>query len=230
MPLLDIGILGGTLLASALQALFSIGATAAANKYNSPVSQLRRLRKAGLPMAFMYQGKVNQQSDVPKLSIDPHLGTLAKLQGEESKERAQLIDTQQEDLADDIQVKSQMSGVIQPDGIELNNRATTYKAEQQRKIAEAFTSQYASEIKKIELAVENEAFAEGISINKRREELIKIKQQVTNLLAQAGLMEQLKKIRGFEEMLNQALTEDIKSMPDWVEGFLKILMLATRRK
>lgn len=222
MAIILIGILGGTLIASALQALFGIGATAAANKYNSPVSQLRRLRKAGLPLAYMYQGKVNQQSDIPKLSIDPHLGTLAKLQGEESKERASLIDTQQEDLGKDIQVKDLSSGIKLPDGTELSNRAVL-------KNAEAFIKNNEAQLKKIELDVERAAFDEGISVSMKRQALEKAKQQVENLLVQAGLMEQLKKIRGFEEMLNTALTEDIKSMPDWIEGLLKVIMLATRR-
>jgi len=64
----------GSLLASALQGIFGIGSTMAANKYNSPRAQRNRLKKAGLPLAYMYQGKVMGQSDVPKLSIDPTLG------------------------------------------------------------------------------------------------------------------------------------------------------------
>lgn len=215
MPLLLIGVLGGTLLATALKALFDIGSTVAQNKYNSPLAQKNRLQKAKLPLAYMYQGKVATQASAPQLSIDPNLGTIGKQQVKNLK-------LQEEDLAKDIQVKDMFSGIKDAAGNELNNRAAL-------KAAEAFIKSNEAKIKNIEFQVEDKAFAEGITVEKRRQELEKIKQQVQNLLAQAGLMGQLKKIRGFEEMLNSALTEDIKSLPDWVEGFLKIIMLATRR-
>lgn len=64
----------GAIIAAAASGLFSAGGTIMQNAYNSPRSQRRRLRKAGLPLAYMYEGRVNQQSDVPKLSIDPTLG------------------------------------------------------------------------------------------------------------------------------------------------------------
>lgn len=68
----------GAIIAAAMSGAFSSAGTIMQNKYNSPVSQRRRLRKAGLPLAYMYEGKVNQQSDVPKLSLDPTLGASAQ--------------------------------------------------------------------------------------------------------------------------------------------------------
>lgn len=68
------------LAAAAFKGIFDWTSQGIANRYNSPMMQRRRLRKAGLPLAYMYQGRVNQQSDVPKLSIDPFLGTVAQKQ------------------------------------------------------------------------------------------------------------------------------------------------------
>lgn len=216
MPLILIGVIGGTLLATALKGLFDIGSTIAQNRYNSPVAMLRRVRKAGLPMAYMYQGKVSQQTQSPQLSIDPHFGTVAK-------EEAQLKDTQQEDLAQEIQAKNLPSGIENEDGTELSNRAATKKAE-------AFIKHYEGQLKKIEYEVENTAFKEGVSQQLKREALNKAKQQIQNLLQQAGLMEQLKNIRGFEEKLNQSLTQDLESMDEWVSSLLKIILIATKRR
>lgn len=211
-----IGVIGGTLLATALKGLFDIGSTAMQNRFNSPVAMLRRVRRAGLPMSYMYQGKVAQQTQSPQLSIDPHLGTVAK-------QEAKLKDTQQEDLAKDIQAKDLPSGIKDEDGSELNNRAATKKAE-------TFIKHYEGQLKKIEYEVENTAFKEGVSQQMKREALQKAKQQIQNLLTQAGLMEQLKNIRGFEEKLNQSLTQDLESMDEWVSSLLKIILIATKRR
>jgi len=81
MPVFLIGILGGTLLAAALKAIFDIGGTITQNQYNSPRAMKQRLRKAGLPLAYMYKGNVSEQSQSPQLSIEPTLGTLPKKQG-----------------------------------------------------------------------------------------------------------------------------------------------------
>lgn len=54
--------------------------TGLANRYNSPRQQLKRLRRAGLPQSFMYSGRVNTQSNVPELSIDPSLGVVQSKQ------------------------------------------------------------------------------------------------------------------------------------------------------
>jgi len=68
----------GAILSAAFGGIFSSAQTMAANKYNSPKSQLRRLREAGLPQAFLYSGRVNTQSEVPSLSIDPDLGSVER--------------------------------------------------------------------------------------------------------------------------------------------------------
>lgn len=216
MPLILVGVIGGTLIATALKALFDIGSTVAQNKYNSPVAMLRRVRKAGLPMSYMHQGKVATQTQSPQLNIDPHLGTVAK-------QDAALTKLKKEDLGLDIQAKGLMSGIKNEDGTELNNRAA-----QQR--AKSFIDNYEGELKKLEFQVEKEAFAEGITMQAKREALAKAAQQVKNLLAQAGLMEQLKKIRGFEEKLNDSLTQDLDSLPDWISSLLKIILIATKRR
>lgn len=221
---MPIGILGGTLIASGLKALFDIFATKGANRYNSPKAQLERLREAGLPLSYMYGGRVNQQSSVPQLSISPTLGQLEKLQGAKLAEDAQLTDTQQEDLAKDIQAKD----LIQP-GETLNNRALKFQSEANRAKAESFIKQHEQEIKNIEMKVEQIAFKKGIPQAIREQELKKIKQQVVNLLDQAGLMKQLYRIRGLDELLNNALVNDIRSMPQWLDGLLKIILIATRR-
>lgn len=221
MPLILIGILGGTLIASALQALFGIGSQMAANAYNAPKGQLRRLRKAGLPLSYMYRGNVATQSQVPQLSIDPTLGTLAKKQG-------QKLDVDIAEQQADTQAKDWMSGIIHTDPETGRKYETTNRVEQQR--AASFIKNYESELKSLELQVERDAFAKGIPQAMKQEALNKAKNQVKNLLAQAGLMEQLKKIRGFEETLNDALTKDLESLPDWISSLLKIILIATRRR
>jgi len=115
-----------------------------------------------------------------------------------------------------------MSGIKLEDGTELNNRAV-----QQR--AKSFVDHYEAQLKKIEYEVEKGAFKEGTTQEMKRQALEKAKQQIKNLLAQAGLMEQLKQIRGFEEMMNKSLTEDLESMPDWIASLLKIILIATKR-
>lgn len=221
MPIILIGILGGTLIASALQALFGIGSTMAANAYNAPKGQLRRLRKAGLPLSYMYRGNVATQSQVPQLSIDPTLGTLAKKQG-------QKLDVDIAEQQADTQAKDFMSGIIHTDPMTGQKFETTNRVEQQR--AASFIKNYESELKSLELQVERDAFAKGIPQAMKQEALNKAKNQVANLLAQAGLMDQLKKIRGFEETLNEALTKDLESLPDWISSLLKIILIATRRR
>jgi len=217
MPL---GIIAGTLIASALQGLFGIGSTMAQNKYNSPEAMKRRVAKAGLPLAYMYQGKVATQQQAPQLSIDPHLGTMAKKQGAK-------IDVDVAEQLADTQAKDTMSGITHKDpktGVEYEQ---TNRMEQQR--AASFLKNYEQELKGIELRVEQDAFAEGIPLQQKREALKKAQQQIKNLLAQAGLMDQLKKIRGFEELLNKSLTEDLESMPEWISALLKIILIATKR-
>jgi len=227
MPL---GILGGTLLATALKALFDTGSTIAGNKYNAPKAQLKRLRKAGLPLSYMYEGKVATQSETPKLSIDPTFGTLPQAQGKKLKADTLIAEETGDNLQKENQIKGLMSGIIQPDGTEWNNRGTKMLAERDQAVAEKFIKEHEAGLRKIELFVEQNAFDKGIPQQMKQEALNKASQMVKNLLAQEGLMGQLQKIRGFEEQMNDALTKDLESLPDWISSLLKIILIATKRR
>lgn len=228
MPLFLIGILGGTLLASALQAIFGIGSTMAQNKFNSPKAMKRRLREAGLPLAYMYKGNVATQNQAPQLSIDPHLGTLAKVQG--GKIAAETAGK----LTENQVAKGELDWLNQytktTDGKSIRNQEYKLGVDRETKKVEYFIKQKENELKRIELAVEKDAFAKGIPHAAKKAALDKALQQIKNLLAQEGLMEQLQKIRGFEEKMNQELTENLDSMPDWISSLLKILLIATKRR
>jgi len=220
MPIFLIGILGGTLLAAALKALFDIGGIATQNQYNAPKAQLKRLRKAGLPLSYMYKGNVSEQSQSPQLSIEPTLGTLPKKQG-----RKLTIDANEQQYETDAQ--NALDPTLITDSRSGEKGYNTYR--QNRVAAESFIKQYERDLKKIELDVENNAFAKGIPQAQKQAALEKAQQQVKNLLEQAGLMEQLKKIRGFEELLNESLTKDLDSLPDWISSLLKVILIATKR-
>lgn len=217
MPL---GILGGTLIATALKALFDIGGTITQNKYNTPKAMKRRLQAAGLPLAYMYRGNVSAQSEAPKLSIDPTLGTLARKQGYK-------LDTDRREQEADTQAKDLFSGIEHTDPKTGITTESTNRIEQQR--AQSFIKNYETELKKIELDVEKDAFSKNIPQDMKKAALIKAQQQVTNLLEQAGLMAQLKKIRGFEETMLTSLTENLNNLPDWISSLLKIILIATKR-
>lgn len=222
---MPIGILGGTLLATGLKALFDIFSTKGANQYNSPSAQLNRLRKAGLPLSYMYQGRVNQQTTVPQLSIEPHLGTLDKLKGDQIR-----TETKGKEIENEIQ-----SGLLKwlkkdsGDGSGATNQELLQEYNLKSAEANAFLAKHEEEIKQIELWVENNAFKEGITLEARRQALKKAQQQITNMLAQAGLMEQLKEIRGLDQLLNSSLVEQIDSYPEWLAGLMKIILIATKR-
>jgi len=223
MPIIMIGVIAGSLIAAAISALFSSGATAAQNKYNSPKAQLKRLRKAGLPLAYMYGGRVNNQSTTPQLSIDPTLGTLGKAQA--SKLGADTTGKDIENKKDQGEIDWLQK--ISPEG--TTNQEYNLDIEQSTKHAERFLKQHEEELKQIELWTENKAFAEGIPIDQKREALKKAQQQVLNLIEQAGLMKQLQKIRGFEELLNESISTDLESLPDWVASIMKLVLIATKR-
>jgi len=188
-----LGILGGTLLATALKALFDIGGTLTQNQYNAPKAQLKRLRKAGLPLSYMYRGNVSEQSQSPQLSIEPTLGTLPKKQG-----RKIVADTFEQEA--ETAAQNELDPTLITDSRTGQKGYNTYR--QNRVAAETFIKQYERDLKKIELDVEKDAFAKGIPQDQKQAALEKAQNQVKNLLAQAGLMEQLKKIRGFDEILN----------------------------
>jgi len=223
MPL---GILGGTLIASALKGLFDVGSTIASNRYNRPQAQIRRLRKAGLPLSYMYEGKVATQSDTPELSIDPNLGTLAQTQGKKLEADTTGQEIQNQKDQNELDWFEKLSG----DGSGTTNQEQKLEFELATKEAESFIKKHEQELKQIELWVENNAFEEGITMEMKREALKKAAQMVKNLIAQAGLMDQLKDIRAFEEKLNSSLTKDLESLPDWISSLLKIILIATKRR
>jgi len=208
-----LGPIGGSLLASALQAIFGIGSTIAANKFNSPRAQRNRLKKAGLPLAYMYQGKVLGQSDVPKLSIDPTLGVTQQRKLEQDQPlvdaNVKMKGLEAEDLAKDIQVKD----LIQQ-GSDRNNRYRKYAAEIDEKEAAAFLVQHKGRFQKLQADILQVLEGEGVPQETKRQELEKIKQQIINLTKQAGLMSQMKNIRQFEEWINTRLM-DMDSLSDW---------------
>lgn len=222
---MPIGILGGTLLASGMKALFDIFATKGANKYNSPESQLKRLRQAGLPLSYMYQGRVNQQSSVPQLSIDPNLGTLDTLKGDQIR-----TETKGKDIENQIQ-----QGLLtwlkkdSGDGSGSTNQEMLQEYNLKGTEAEAFMKKHEEEIRQIELWVERNSFNEGITMEQRRQSLLKVKQQIINMLKQAGLMDQLYQIRGLDQLLNSSLVDQIDSYPEWLAGLMKIILIATKR-
>lgn len=214
----------GALIAAGISGLFSTGATIAANKYNSPKSQLRRLRKAGLPLAFMYQGRVNTQSDVPKLSIDPTLGTTQQRNLEQSSpvQAGQAAKLAEE--VKDLMLNNQWKSLF-PDQTtgDVNNRYQILNAERDIQKTNAFIKQHEQTIKGIFADVEKNLFAEGVQEATRKEELKKISQQISNFLSQQGLMGQLQNIRSFEEQLNKTLGENLESMDDFTQSVWTLL-------
>lgn len=225
MPLILIGVIGGTLLATALKGLFDTGSTLFQNKYNSPVAMLRRVRRAGLPMSYMYQGKVAQQTQSPQLSIDSHFGTLARDQSEKLKSDTAGRDIQNKVDQGNLDWLNQESS--EPG---KTNQQYNLDSEQAKLNAEAFIKKHEEEIKQIEVWVENNAFAKGIQFDLKQKNLEIAGQKLKNLLLQAGLMNQLKQIRAFDAKLNSELTKDLDSMPEWISSALKLLLIATKRR
>jgi len=227
----------GALVAAGLGGLFSSLQTVFANKYNSPKSQLKRLRKAGLPLAYMYKGNINQQSDVPKLSIDPDLGTSKQINLEQQKTLidAQVpkieVDTKAQDLANQI-TEGEVNWLKQQgllnvgDGkfFEGTNQEIMFKLERANKLANTWIADRTAQIKRIQAAVETNLFNEGYTQEKKYAELNKIKQQLINLASQDNLLVQLHGIRGLEEIINSSITDEVDDMESWQFGLWSMLM------
>lgn len=223
----------GALIAAGIQGLFGLGATAMANRYNSPRSQKRRLREAGLPLAFMYSGRVNQQSDVPKLSIDPDLGTVEQQQLEY---QGRLTDKQVEKLVEeirgigaesDIKVgeaawQTKLSDVEGQEG--RTNQEVRLDVENAIKVSENFIKGHEQVIKEIEKWAEEALFAKGVQVEEREQALAKVGQQITNLLKQAGLMDQLKEIRSVEAVVSKTIGEFLEQGDPLVVGIYAALI------
>jgi len=228
---MPIGIIAGTLIASAIQGIFGIGSTLASNAYNSPVAQKRRLRKAGLPLSYMYRGNVATQSEVPKLSIDPTLGVEKKLSLDN---QTKLVNAQTNKLnienaiQDGIRQWLQDEGKTDEDGVFRTNQDYNLEIDQLEKKAEAFIKRHENVLKGIQQVVETRLLAEGVTLNERRQGLELIKQRIVNLGKQAGLLDQLEDIRDFEEWLNSTVTDNINSLPHWAQAITAtVLKLAS---
>lgn len=239
MPLGPVGI---SLLVSAINGLFGIGSTIAQNAYNSPLAQRRRLRKAGLPLSYMYRGNVNQQSQAPQLSIDPQIGfrqkelgiqqQLADAQVPKIKEETRKLDISN-DIQEGIRKWLLEKGKKRPSalGPSGSNQEINLEAEQAAKVADSFIKEHEQRLKQIQRIVENTLLSEGVQPEERRQALKRVKQMIINLGKQAGLMEQLGDIREFEAWLNSTITENIDSLPKWAQAITAtILKLSTFTK
>lgn len=228
------GPIAGALIAAAISAVFSIGATATQNKYNSPRAQRNRLRKAGLPLAYMYQGKVMGQSESPRLSIDPTLGTTQQRKLEQDQP---LVDANVKNVEADTYIKDQEGTLKNIDlqywmeqgkpnkyGVSVPNRTTYLKSLMAEKQTANFIRRQEGRIREIIKLAENELWAEGVQPEMKRQALAKIRQQIVNMVAQAGLMDQLKRIRGWEELIQSNFTESMEDKSDLAQGLVYLLM------
>jgi len=231
MPL---GILGGTLLASALQGIFGIGSTIAANKYNSPAAMKKRLRQAGLPLSYMYQGKVATQSDVPKLSIDPTLGVVQqkKLTQDQPLVDANVArvksETKGQDISNDVanairdwQLNQGKTGFGMTGA---NNLEINLNTEQYMKHAARFAQEHKTRLLQIQRIVENTLFSEGVPQELRRQALTQVKENIKKLGLQSNLLNQMEDIRDFDQWLNSTITDTITSLPKWAQALTATLL------
>lgn len=235
MPIFLIAPIIGALIASALGGAWSSVQTIFQNQYNSPKSQLRRLRKAGLPLAYMYQGRVNQQSETPKLSIDPDLGTVEQKQlGIQEK----LTDEQVNKLKEEIRSLSAQADIDEKtrdwklnegriiDGEARTNLELELDWNRTVKEMDQFLKKNAKDLSDINLEIEQKLNQEGVQVETRRVAKDKIVQQIANMVKQSELMEQLKNIRGVDEQINKVIGDALENGDDWMTilyaGLLKL--------
>lgn len=211
----------GSLAAAALKGIFDIGSTIFQNQYNSPQAQLRRLRKAGLPLSYMYQGRVNQQSDSPKLSIDPTLGSAQtiSLHQQDQVNQAQIKKIGSEIVSKDIENKIKkgeldwLSSIISPDG--TTNQVDLLEINKAKTLSERFIAQHTEDLKQIEYWVQNDLFGKNVQSDTAQETLKKIRQSIINMASQNDLMVQLHGIRGIEETVNNMINDKLETGSDW---------------
>lgn len=235
--------IGGTLLSSLLGGVFGIGSTIAQNAYNSPKAQLRRLRKAGLPQAYMYQGRINQQTDTPKLSIDPDLGTVEQqtlgIQRGQLKETQRMNDQELENLKEaleKIQMENEISagnlkwmketypdyeGTGKPD---RTNQELLLDMDKSIKSSTDWLKNNEGRISEILAGVEEDFSLENGQLNIKRESLKRIQSQIAHLAVQDKVLGQLYNIRQIEEALNSEMGERIKDMDGLKIGIIWALM------
>lgn len=235
--------IGGTLLSSVLGGLFGIGSTIAQNAYNSPKAQLRRLRKAGLPQAYMYQGRVNQQTDAPKLSIDPDLGTVEQqtlgIQRGQLKETQRMNDQEIDNLKEaleKVQMENELlSGNLKwqketyPDYMgtgkpDRTNQELLLDMDKSIKSSTDWVKQNQGRISEILAGAEEEFSLEGGQLQMKRETLSRVVSQIAHLATQDKLLGQLYNIRSIEEALNEEIGGKIKDMDDLKVGILWAIM------
>lgn len=224
----------GSLISSALSAIFGIGATVTQNQYNSPRAQRNRLKKAGLPLAYMYQGKVMGQSETPRLSIDPTMGVAQQRKLEQDQP---LVDANVKNTEADTYIKDQEGNLKNIDlqfwmeqgkpgknGVSEPNRTTYLKSLMAEKKTANFMRKQQGAIQQIIRLTEETLFKEGVQPEAKRQALAKIKQQIANMVKQSELMEQLHNIRGWEELINKNFTENMEDKSDLAQGLVHFLM------
>jgi len=230
----------GALLSAAFGGIFDIGATITSNAYNSPRAQLRRVRKAGLPLAYMYQGRVNTQSQVPSLSIDPDLGSvereniaIAKGQlGETTRMNEEEIRKIAEEirklaLGNDITqgiLNWNKEGGMNEVGDFRNNQQMMLDSELSLKKTQDYLQDNALKLSNMLNQVEQEWFSKGGPIQIKGLERDKIIQQLANLASQDKLLGQMYSIRKIEEVLNNSIGKNIEKKSDIEQGLMWGLM------
>jgi len=227
-----LGVVGGTLLSTILSTLFGIGSTVAQNQYNSPAAQLKRLRKAGLPLSYMYQGRVNQQSQAPQMSIDPSLGQVQKIglhqQDEINKKNIQRIHQQiaaskettrgkwleNQSKAGELSWQNEVKNYKGADGVIIprTNQERSFDLKMATAKANKFILENTGSIKAIALDIARATKITDIAI--RRKELEKIGAAIKNLAAQNKLMVQLHGIRGIDEQVNETISKMLENTGD----------------
>lgn len=219
----------GALASAALGGLWSSLSTVFQNKYNSPVGQLKRLRKAGLPLSYMYQGKVNTQSSAPQLSIDPTLGVVQKQKIDIDREVADaniqkvVAETEEQNLINQS-LKGKIDWEMLRDEMGISNQVSVLELQKAKLEADRFISEHTRELKQVAVWVENNLFAEGIQIKERKEALNKVVQQITNLVSQNKLIGQLFDIRSLEALINRTLMDNLNDESDFNIGLYSLLM------
>lgn len=230
----------GAILSAAFGGIFSSAQTMAANKYNSPKSQLRRLREAGLPQAFLYSGRVNTQSEVPSLSIDPDLGSVERENIGISKgqlgQTTRMNDEQIKKIAEEIrklafgndisegQVNWLKDGGMNEVGEFRTNQQMMLDAELSLKKTQDYLQENALKLSNMLNEVEQEWFAKGGPMQLKGLERDKIIQQLANLASQDKLLGQMYNIRKIEEVLNNSIGTNIEKKSDLEQGFMWAIM------
>jgi len=232
----------GAILSAAFGGIFSSAQTMAANKYNSPKSQLRRLREAGLPQAFLYSGRVNTQSDVPSLSIDPDLGSVERenigISKGQLSQTTRMNDEEIKRIAEEIRKLSIGNDISQgnlgwlkeevPDyegtGEKRTNQEIMLDMEKSIKNSTDWINKNKGQLSQIMTNVEDRFYQEDGQIKVKREELRKITQQIANLLSQDALLGQMYSIRSIEEVLNKQIGDRIETQSDFEQGLMWAIM------